>query len=131
MSNPFGGSAFGVVNTGLRLSDRMPVSASTESSRRTRAAFRPRMVAFTMRPARIDVGIVDVAGRGQDSPAVLRRDPRQQPSIRDDRFEQRGRVAEAAAELGVRIQPRFRSLVHAHEDSSVPENGTLILTRRA
>ncbi len=70
----------------------------------------------------MDVGVVDVAGRGQDSPPVLRRDPRQQPSIRDDRFEQRGRVAKAAAELGVRIQPGFRSVVHAHEDSSVPEN---------
>ena len=96
------GYTFGVVNTGLSRSTRMPVSASIDSSARdARVAL---LLALRLRePAPLDDVRVEDVGRRREQPrALLDRQRAEQAAVVRDRLEQLGRRAQRSAASSVR-----------------------------
>ena len=95
-SNPSGGNTLGVVNTGFARSRRMPVPASTASSRPRVSERCTPLARLGAAPALVDVGAEHVAGRVHEPDAFVLRHHLEHRRIGDDAFQQLRRRDESA-----------------------------------
>ena len=111
-----GGNTFGVVNTGLARSARMPVSFEGALVALHLLGLVLATLGLDLAATLLDVGRVHVARGVQQARSLFQRQRGQQRTIGDDRLEQLGRGAQPVTEI-VR-----------HDQGMYPADGTRALT---